>query len=98
MRGQARGGKMLEVQVNDSNIESAPEQRLWRAVLVSTVQEWINGPLRKKREAEQFLFQDNEDYRLVCHSAGIDPARFRRRLEKLRTGANPEALALAARN
>jgi hypothetical protein len=89
---------MLEVQVHNSEVEHAPEQRLWRAVLASTVQEWISGPLRKKREAEQFLFQDNDDYRTVCSSAGIDPAHFRNRLEKIRTGANLEAFALATQN
>lgn len=89
---------MMEVQGQDSAVEQAPEQRLWRAVLVSTVQEWIHGPLRKKREAEHFLFQDNDDYRTVCRSAGIDPAHFRNRLEKMRTGTNFEALALASRN
>jgi hypothetical protein len=89
---------MSEVQVYNCAVEDAPEQRLWRAVLASTVQEWIHGPLRKKREAEQFLFQDNDDYCTVCSSAGIDPADFRNRLEKLRTGTNLEALALASRN
>ena len=89
---------MLEVQVHHSQNEEVPEQRLWRAVLANTVQEWISGPLRKQREAEQFLFEDNDDYRLVCCSAGIDPAHFRNRLAKLRSGANLEALALAARN
>jgi hypothetical protein len=89
---------MLEIQVYDSEIENAPEQRLWRAVLVRTVQEWIHGTLRNKREAEQFLFQDSDDYRTVCRSAGIDPAHFRNRLEKLRAGTNLEALALALRN
>lgn len=89
---------MLEVQVHNFGTEEAPEQRLWRAVLASTVQEWISGPLRKKREAEQFLFEDNDDYRLVCCSAGIDPSHFRNRLAKLRSGTNLEAFALAARN
>jgi hypothetical protein len=89
---------MLEVQVQNSVNEEAPEQRLWRAVLASTVQEWISGPLRKKREAEHFLFEDNKDYRTVCCSAGIDPEHFRNRLHKMRTGANLQALALASRN
>jgi hypothetical protein len=92
---------MSEVQVHNCvvlGVEEAPEQKLWRAVLASTVQEWIHGPLRKKREAEQFLFQDNDDYRMVCSSAGIDPAHFRIRLEKLRAGTNLEAIALASRN
>ncbi len=89
---------MLEVQVHNSETKEVPEQRLWRAVLANTVQEWISGPLRKKREAEQFLFEDNEDYRTVCSSAGIDPAHFRNRLEKLRTGSNLQTLTLALQN
>ncbi len=89
---------MLEVQAHDSDLESAPEQRLWRAVLANTVQEWIHGPLRKKREAEQFLFQDNDDYQMVCCSAGIDPAHFRNRLEKIRAGTDLEALARVSQN
>jgi hypothetical protein len=89
---------MLEVQVRESEVENVPEQRLWRAVLVSTVEEWIHGPLRKQREAEQFLFQDNEDYRTVCHSAGIDPAHFRNRLEKIRAGKSLEIFARVSQN
>ena len=58
------------------------EQRLWRAVIASTVQEWVNGPLRRKREAERFLFGDNQDYRTVCVSAGINPDHLRGRLQK----------------
>lgn len=89
---------MLEVLVHDSDVESALEQRLWRAVLANTVQEWIHGPLRKKREAEQFLFQDNEDYLMVCCSAGIDPAHFRNRLEKIRADTDLEAPARVSQN
>jgi hypothetical protein len=89
---------MLEIQVQNTDRDEAPEQRLWRAVLACTVQEWISGPLRKKREAEQFLFEDNDDYAVVCSSAGIDPAHFRNRLEKLRNGANLQALVLATQN
>ncbi len=61
------------------------EQKLWRAVIASTVKEWIEGPLRKKREAEQFLFNDNQDYRTVCFSAGINPDDLRGRLQKYRS-------------
>lgn len=64
--------------------EEMPEQKLWRAVIASTVQEWINGPLRMKREAEQFLFSNTQDYRTVCYSAGINPENLRFRLEKIR--------------
>ena len=73
-------------------------QNLWRAVIASTVEEWVSGPLRKKREAEQFLFDDNKDYRTVCYSAGINPENLRGRLEKIRTQQQAGALIRAARN
>jgi hypothetical protein len=78
-------------------VETA-EQKLWRAVIASTVEEWINGPLRKQREAEQFLFTDNQDYRTVCDSAGINPESLRGRLEKIRTRQMAEAQARSSRN
>jgi hypothetical protein len=46
------------------------EQRLWQAVIVTTIQEWISGPLRSKRKAEEYLFQDQKDFPVVCQSAG----------------------------
>ena len=74
------------------------EQKLWRAVIASTVQEWIHGPLRRQREAEQFLFQDERDYPAVCSSAGIDPGNLRKRLKRFRTRTDCEALTRASRN
>ncbi len=78
--------------------EETAEQKLWRAVIASTVEEWISGPLRKQREAERFLFIDNEDYRTVCFSAGINPEDLRGRLEKIRARQATEAKARALRN
>ena len=74
------------------------EQKLWRAVIAGTVQDWIRGPLRRQRGAEQFLFHDDNDYRTVCFSAGIDPGNLRNRLQKIRSRTNTEAVARAARN
>lgn len=74
------------------------EQKLWRAVIASTVEEWVSGPLRQKREAEQFLFCDNDDYRTVCFSAGINPEDLRSRLGKIRARQEAEAQARASRN
>ena len=74
------------------------EQRLWRAVIASTVDEWVNGPLRQSREAEQFLFSDDQDYRTVCFSAGINPEDLRGRLEKIRARQTAQAQAHALRN
>jgi hypothetical protein len=51
--------------LQNTEVEETAEQKLWRAVIASTVEEWVSGPLRQKREAEQFLFTDNKDYRTV---------------------------------
>ncbi len=84
----------------NENIEylDMPELRLWRAVIASTVDDWVHGPLRQKREAEQYLFDDDHDYREVCSSAGIDPENLRSHLKKIRKRQSAEALAAASRN
>jgi hypothetical protein len=76
--------------------EDAPETRLWRAVIARTIQEWVSGPLRRQREAEQYLFDDNRDFPLVCQSAGMDSSRLRSRLARLRTQAIPKHLPAVA--
>jgi hypothetical protein len=65
------------------------EKRLWQAVVVSTIQEWISGPLRYKRIAEQYLFQDRSDFPMVCQSAGLDVDRLRQQLTRLRAHSDP---------
>ncbi|MGH9736029.1 MAG: hypothetical protein ACRD8A_15735 [Candidatus Acidiferrales bacterium] len=60
------------------------ERRLWTAVIVHAVQDWLSGTLREKREAQNFLFENTDDFHEVCASAGIDPSSFRSRL--LRVG------------
>jgi hypothetical protein len=67
---------------NNENQETGKEV-LWRAVITSTVQEWMYGRLSQKREAENFLFQDDKNYKAVCLSAGIDPQDLRERLLRL---------------
>ena len=89
---------MSVTMVQNTEVEETAEQKLWRAVIASTVEEWVSGPLRKQREAEQFLFDDNKDYRTVCYSAGINPEDLRGRLEKIRTRQQTEELVIAARN
>jgi hypothetical protein len=63
---------------------SGVEMRLWQAVIVTTIQEWISGPLRSKRQAEEYLFQDQKDFPAVCQSAGLDADRLRAKLNRLR--------------
>jgi hypothetical protein len=60
------------------------EERLWRAVITKSLEEWICGPLSFSRKAEQFLFEDKRDFKAVCSSAGMDPIRLRKRLETIR--------------
>ena len=66
------------------NDRGTAEERLWRAVITKTLEEWICGPLSFSRKAEQFLFQDNHDFKAVCSSAGMDPERLRKRLKTIR--------------
>jgi hypothetical protein len=69
--------------------DATVEMRLWQAVVVSTIQEWISGPLRKKREAEEYLFKDRSDFPQVCQSAGLDVDRLRQKLAQLRSRVRP---------
>ena len=90
--------QMHETLARNNDDQEIVEQKLWRAVIASTVQEWVDGPLRRQREAEQFLFHDEQDYRTVCFSAGINPENLRERLEKIRTRNIVDAAARASRN
>ena len=75
--------------------DETPEQRMWKAVLASTVEEWISGPLRHSRIAEDYLFNNERDFRQVCESAGLNPEVFRARLLRFRkTGAGPATPSL----
>jgi hypothetical protein len=60
------------------------EVRLWRGVIARTIQDWLSDPLRPKREAERYLFENSKDLSMVCGSAGIDVAKMRQCLEKVR--------------
>jgi hypothetical protein len=72
------------------DVNAPAEARMWQAVIAKTIQEWISGPLRRKREAEEYLFKDEKDFPLVCESAGMDVSRLRAQLSRLR----PVAMAL----
>jgi hypothetical protein len=76
--------------------EKTPETRLWRAVIARTIQEWMSGPLRRQREAQQYLFDDIRDFPLVCQSAGMDSGELRSRLTRMRRHAIPDYLQVAA--
>ena len=75
---------MYAMALEQERVEETPEQRVWKAVIARTIEEWVSGPLRSQREAEEYLFYDEKDFPLVCQSAGMDPGRLRARLSRLR--------------
>jgi len=58
-------------------------RRLWTAVLLNAVEDWRTGTLRARREAQEFLFENDEDFEMVCTAAGLDSNDFRVRLLKV---------------
>ncbi len=64
--------------------DATAEEKLWRAVIARTLEEWVRGPLRFSRKAEEFLFHDNRDFPAVCRSAGMDAHTLRNRLIAIR--------------
>jgi len=72
------------MEVEDSGREFIAERRLWTAVIIYAVQDWLSGSIRQQREAQQFLFDENKDFREVCACAGLDPSSLRGKL--LRVG------------
>jgi hypothetical protein len=83
---------------SEAREETVAEERIWQAVIVSTIEEWMSGPLRRSLEAEQFLFRDENDFRLVCQSAGMNAARLRQQLIRLREKLPPRPESGPPRN
>jgi hypothetical protein len=72
------------------------ETLLWRGVIAVTIQDWLSKPVRPKREAERYLFENSADLSLVCSSAGIDVGQLRERLNKVRGRTLLDLLPVAA--
>src|ERR1700694_3043777 len=75
--------------------ELTTETLLWRGVIARTIQDWLSKPLRSKREAERYLFENSPDLSSVCASAGIDIVRLRTRLTMVRGRTLRELLPVA---
>jgi hypothetical protein len=75
---------MFQSSVLENRDRGTAEERLWRAVIAKTLEEWVRGPLRYSRIAEEFLFHDEKDFQSVCSSAGMDPRNLRERLRSIR--------------
>ncbi len=82
---------MFESSAFQDRNHGTAEQRLWRAVIAKTLEEWMNGSLRFSRVAEEFLFYDNKDFMSVCSSAGMDPLSLREKLRSMRARVLREA-------
>ena len=78
-----------------TKLEMTAETLLWRGVIARTIRDWLSTPLRPKREAERYLFEDSADLSLVCRSAGIDVGRLRTRLNMVRGRTLPDLLPVA---
>jgi hypothetical protein len=72
------------------------ETLLWRGVIARTIQDWLSKPLRPKREAERYLFENSADLSSVCSSAGIDVLKLRTSLNKVRGRTLEDVLAVSA--
>jgi hypothetical protein len=82
----------VSIEMHDTVTEElTSERRLWTAVLVNAVEDWRNGTLRARREAQAFLFDNDEDFEMVCTAAGMDSNDFRVRLLKLGSGVEARA-------
>jgi hypothetical protein len=64
--------------------ECATETRLWLAVVTDAVQDWMYGPLRVRREAEEYLFHDERDFPELCARAGLNTSLLRAKLLRAR--------------
>ncbi|MBZ5644390.1 MAG: hypothetical protein LAO19_16665 [Acidobacteriia bacterium] len=89
---------MFESVIRNQHGRGTAEEKLWRAVIAKTLEEWVRGPLRYSRIAEEFLFDNDRDFRAVCSSAGVDPSHLRKRLVSIRArGIQKEAVVLRNR-
>lgn len=61
------------------------ERRLWIAVLAQAVEDWRSNNVRRKREAEAFLFNCRKDLESVCSNAGLDAANLCHRLTRMKS-------------
>ena len=87
---------MVREMVSGTNPELTTETALWRGVIARTIQDWLAKPLRPKREAERYLFENSADLKLVCDAAGISISILRTRLNRVRGRTLEEVEAAAA--
>jgi hypothetical protein len=52
-------------------------------VVARALEDWRRGTLRERRKAQQFIFDDHEDFERACSCAGLDRDSLRSRLLKI---------------
>jgi hypothetical protein len=87
---------MFSEMVLATNLESTTHTLLWRGVIARTIEAWLSKPLRPKREAERYLFENSVDLFLVCELAGINIVRMRKCLNTVRGRTLRDLLPVAA--
>ena len=85
-------GQMMSV----ADEQLTTEKRMWRVVIARTIQDWLSKPLRAKREAERYLFENSADLSWVCESAGIRVEQLRLCLNRVRGRRLCDLLPMAA--
>ena len=76
--------------------DTTGEVRLWQAVVVRAIEDWMSGPVRQKRVAEHYIFDEKTDFALACQSAGLNAEDLRARLTKIRSRHVHEEAVIAA--
>jgi hypothetical protein len=90
------GAEMIGQMISVAGEQLTLESRLWRVVIARSIQDWLSKPLRAKREAEQYLFNNSADLAWVCESAGIKVELLRNCLNKVRGRTLCDVLPVAA--
>jgi hypothetical protein len=76
--------------------ETAGEVRLWQAVVVRAIEDWMSGPVRQRQQGDNYIFGKHADFAMVCQSAGLDADDLRTRLSRFRSRHLHEQHAIAA--
>jgi hypothetical protein len=76
--------------------ETVAEVRLWQAVVVRAIEDWMTGPTRQQRQAEHYIFDKKTDFVTVCERAGLNADDLRARLSRLRSRPSQQQERIAA--
>lgn len=68
----------------DQCTDQVSERKLWTAVLLQALEDWKSTNMRRKAEAEKFLFQSGPDFAKVCVGAGLVPDSVLSRLQRMK--------------